>query len=114
VLKYLPLYGYVLNNPINFIDPSGKFSIVGAIVGIAVVAAIGHLVHDFFTKSIEAMEALEKPYKDAVEALNDPNAPPPDPNDLQKGIEKVGEALESGSNLNDAMSIGHGLGKACP
>jgi RHS repeat-associated protein len=33
------LYGYVASDPVNFVDPTGEFAIVTAVVGIAVIVA---------------------------------------------------------------------------
>jgi RHS repeat-associated protein len=46
------LYGYVLNDPINFVDPSGEWAwpvlVVG--VGVTVVAVVAPIAYDFFNK----------------------------------------------------------------
>jgi len=44
------LYGYVLNDPIQFSDPNGKIlPIAGYIIGAAIVTAVGYIVAKYIT-----------------------------------------------------------------
>ena len=53
------LYGYVLNDPVNLVDPSGEFSILGIITTAIVVGYIGY---QFYKYLKDAANSYSKSY----------------------------------------------------
>jgi RHS repeat-associated protein len=51
------LYGYVMNDPVNFIDPTGEFAWVAVAIGVAVVIAIVNY-YDFGTHTKAAQNIM--------------------------------------------------------
>ncbi len=42
------LYGFVLNDPVNFIDPTGEFAITGTVLAIWAIAELGMSIYDAY------------------------------------------------------------------
>jgi RHS repeat-associated protein len=59
------LYGYVLNDPVNFIDPTGEIAFVPILLGAWAVAEVALTVYDFF----ETAETLADPCASLSEKL---------------------------------------------
>lgn len=98
------LYGYVGNDPVNFVDPEGLWIAPAIAIGGAVVIAynIGVFVKDV----LEAQESMDKAYSDICEYDGEQNPDELNQN-LKEGFRDVGQAVESGTKLPHVPSGGN-------
>jgi RHS repeat-associated protein len=65
------LYGYVSNNPVNFIDPDGKNMVAAVVVGVVVVAVVAKGLYDIAVPLMDYRKAEEDRLKETFDIIKD-------------------------------------------
>jgi len=91
------LYGYCLNDPVNWVDPTGEIAITTAIgVGVGVVAAGTFIYHAYkaFQKGKEVSKLDEKLYEEADKGFPAPEYAEKLKEDADKAYDEFREKLK--------------------
>jgi len=65
------LYGYVLNDPVRFVDPSGEAGIIGGIIVGAIAVYTGVKIYQMYTRAKESGEHFDEMAREAEANLNE-------------------------------------------